>query len=168
MKKIIFIFIFLIILVGCSLSNTPTSKVEELLMKYQTLDKDIKDNINEVVDEENLTNDQKERYRSLIEKQYKNLVYEVKEEKYDGDNATVTVEIEVYDYKKAINNIANYYINKENYTLEEYNNEKLKALESVNEKVIYTIDFEVTKDSNSNWKLLNLDNETIKKILGMY
>ncbi len=168
MKKIIFIFIFLIILVGCSLSNTPTSKVEELLMKYQTLDKDIKDNINEVVDEENLTNDQKERYRSLIEKQYKNLVYEVKEEKYDGDNATVTVEIEVYDYKKAINNIANYYINQENYTLEEYNNEKLKALESVNEKVIYTIDFEVTKDSNSNWKLLNLDNETIKKILGMY
>ena len=168
MKKIIFIFIFLIILVGCSLSNTPTSKVEELLMKYQTLDKDIKDNINEVVDEENLTNDQKERYRSLIEKQYKNLVYEVKEEKYDGDNATVTVEIEVYDYKKAINNIANYYINQENYTLEEYNNEKLKALESINEKVIYTIDFEVTKDSNNNWKLFNLDNETIKKILGMY
>ena len=168
MKKIISIFIFLIILVGCSLSNTPTSKVEELLMKYQTLDKDIKDNINEVVEEESLTTKQKERYRSLIEKQYKNLTYEVKEEKYDGDSATITVEIEVYDYKKVINDIANYYIDQETYTVEEYNNSKLKALESVNEKIIYTIDFEVKKDSNGNWKLSSLDNVTIKKILGMY
>ena len=41
MKKIISIFIFLLLLVGCSLSNSPTSKVEDLLTKYQTLDKDI-------------------------------------------------------------------------------------------------------------------------------
>ena len=42
MKKIVSLFIFLLLLVGCSLSNSPTSKVEELLNKYQTLDSDIK------------------------------------------------------------------------------------------------------------------------------
>ena len=34
MKKIVSLFIFLLLLVGCSLSNSPTSKVEELLNKY--------------------------------------------------------------------------------------------------------------------------------------
>ena len=42
MKKILSLFIFLLLLVGCSLANSPTSKVEDLLTKYQTLDKDIK------------------------------------------------------------------------------------------------------------------------------
>ncbi|UKI27742.1 MAG: hypothetical protein L6V91_04015 [Bacilli bacterium] len=50
------------------MANTPTSKVEELLTKYQTLDKDIKTGIDEVIDEETLTSKQKDRYRSLIEK----------------------------------------------------------------------------------------------------
>ena len=34
MKKIVSLFIFLLLLVGCSLSNSPTSKVEELLNKF--------------------------------------------------------------------------------------------------------------------------------------
>ena len=45
MKKIISMFILLLLLVGCSLSNTPNSKVEELLSKYQMLDSDIKEGI---------------------------------------------------------------------------------------------------------------------------
>ena len=35
-------------------------------------------------------------------------------------------------------------------------------------KVKYTIDFEVKKDKNGNWKLSSLSNEAIKKIQGMY
>ena len=54
MKKIVSLFIFLLLLVGCSLSNSPTSKVEELLNKYQTLDSDIKSGIDDVLKEENL------------------------------------------------------------------------------------------------------------------
>ena len=34
----------------------------------------------------------------LLKKQYQNLSYKIKEETEDGDNATVEVEIEVYDY----------------------------------------------------------------------
>ena len=107
MKKIVSLFIFLLLLVGCSLSNSPTSKVEELLNKYQTLDSDIKSGIDDVLKEENLNTSQKERYRKVIEKQYRNLAYEVKDERIDGDTATITVEIEVIDYKKVVNEVNN-------------------------------------------------------------
>ncbi len=168
MKKIILVFTFLLILVGCSLSNSPTSKVEDLLTKYQTLDKDIIEGINNAVSEETLTSSQVERFRKIIEKQYKNLSYEVKDERYDGDSATITVEIEVLDYKKSINEVSSAYLQRDDYTVEEYNNAKLDSLEKVKDKVLYTIDFEVNKDANGNWHLASLSNETIKKILGMY
>ena len=116
MKKILSLFIFLLLLVGCSLSNSPTSKVEDLLTKYQMLDKDIKDGIEEVVNEETLTSNQKERYRKIIEKQYKNLTYQVEEEKIDGDTSTITTEIEVIDYKKAINEAISKFQGKTDYT----------------------------------------------------
>ena len=150
MKKIVSLFIFLLLLVGCSLSNSPTSKVEELLNKYQTLDSDIKSGIDDVLKEENLNDSQKERYRKVIEKQYRNLAYEVKDERIDGDTATITVEIEVIDYKKQVNDTNNYYQGKTDYTVEDYNNTKLDKLEKAKDKVKYTIDFEVKKDSNGN------------------
>ena len=168
MKKILSLFIFLLLLVGCSLANSPTSKVEDLLTKYQTLDKDIKTGIDEVINEETLTSEQKYRYRNLIEKQYKNLAYQIKDERIDGDTATITVEIEVIDYKKQVNDTNSYYQGKTDYTVEDYNNTKLDKLEKAKDKVKYTIDFEVKKDSNGNWKLSSLSNETIKKIQGMY
>lgn len=168
MKKIVSLFIFLLLLVGCSLSNSPTSKVEEFLNKYQTLDSDIKSGIDDILKEENLTDSQKERYRKVIEKQYRNLSYEIKNERIDGDTATITVEIEVMDYKKEVNDTNNYYQGIDNYTIEDYNNTKLDKLEKAKDKVKYTIDFEVKKDGNGNWKLSSLSNETIKKIQGMY
>ena len=168
MKKIISMFIFLVLLVGCSLSNTPTAQVEDLLSKYQMLDKDIKSGINTVVEEETLTDSQKERYRKLIEKQYKNLAYEIMEERIDGNTATITTQIDVIDYKKSINETNAMYQGRNDYTVEEYNNTKLDSLESTKETVTYTIDFIVIKDENGNWKLSSLDNDTIKKIQGMY
>ena len=76
--------------------------------------------------------------------------------------------IEVIDYKKQVNDTNNYYQGKTDYTVEDYNNTKLDKLEKAKDKVKYTIDFEVKKDSNGNWKLSSLSNETIKKIQGMY
>ena len=180
MKKIISIFIFLLLLVGCSLSNSPTSKVEDLLTKYQTLDKDIVNGItiwdipiiylgiNSIIEEENFTSIQKDRYKKIIEKQYKNLTYEIKNERIDGETASVTTEIEVIDYKKVVNEVNNKYQGNTDYTVQEYNNTKLDYLEKAKDKVTYTIDFEVKKDNDGNWKLASLSNETIKKIQGMY
>ncbi|MGM9875938.1 MAG: hypothetical protein ACI310_01775 [Bacilli bacterium] len=168
MKKIVSLFIFLLLLVGCSLSNSPTSRVEDLLNKYQTLDSDISSGINDVLKEENLNDTQKDRYRKVIEKQYKGLTYQIKDERIDGDTAIISTEIEVMDYKKVINETNSYYQSINDYTVEDYNNTKLDKLENAKDKVKYTIDFEVKKDKNGNWKLSSLSNEAIKKIQGMY
>ena len=168
MKKIVSLFIFLLLLVGCSLSNSPTSRVEDLLNKYQTLDSDISSGINDVLKEENLNDSQKDRYRKVIEKQYKGLTYQIKDERIDGDTAIISTEIEVMDYKKVINETNSYYQSINDYTVEDYNNTKLDKLEKATDKVKYTIDFEVKKDKNGNWKLSSLSNEAIKKIQGMY
>lgn len=168
MKKISILFISLLLLMGCELSNTPTSKVDDLMQKYQRLDSDIQNGIDNVIDDENLNQTQKERYKKLIEDQYKNLSYEIKNEKIDGDTAIITTEIEVLDYKKAINETTSIYSNKDDYSVEQYNNTKLDNLEKVKDKVTYTIEFEVKKDKDGNWNLSSLSNETIKKIQGMY
>lgn len=168
MKKIVSLFIFLLLLVGCSLSNSPTSRVEDLLNKYQTLDSDISSGINDILKEENLNESQKDRYRKVIEKQYRSLTYQIKDERIDGDTAIISTEIEVMDYKKVINETNSYYQSINDYTVEDYNDTKLDKLEKAKNKVKYTIDFEVRKDKNGNWKLSSLSNETIKKIQGMY
>ena len=106
MKKKIGLFLVLILLLsGCAMSNSPTSKVEDLFMKYQKVDEDIALGIDNVIDYQNLTESHKERYRKLLEDQYKNLSYEIKDELVDGDTATVLVEIEVIDYKRAISDL---------------------------------------------------------------
>ena len=164
-KKILLLVIFTFLLIGCSMSNTPTSKVEELLSKYQRLDNDISMGINSVLDEQNLTDIHKERYRKLLEDQYKNLSYEIKDEIIDGDTATVIVEIEVIDYKKAINDLT---FDSMLYTKDSFDEEKLDRLEEAKDKVTYTLELTLTKDTEGAWKLNALTNEQIKKIQGMY
>lgn len=164
-KKIFLLAMITILLIGCSMSNTPTSKVEELFSKYQRLDNDINNGINTVLDEQNLTDIHKERYRRLLEDQYRNLSYEIKNETIDGNTATVIVEIEVIDYKKTISDLT---FDSMIYTKESFDEEKLDRLEAAKDKVTYTLELTLTKDSEGTWKLDALTNEQIKKIQGMY
>ena len=152
-------------LVGCTMGNSPTSRVEDLFTKYQKLDEDISMGIDNVVNQQDLTEDHKKRYRKLLEQQYKNLSYEIKDELVDGDNATVLVEIEVLDYKKAISDLT---FDSDNYTKESYDEEKLGRLEKTQDKVKYTLEIKVKKDNDGNWKVESLTQEQIKKIQGMY
>ena len=147
------------------MSNTPTSKVEEVLMKYQRLDNDIKTAIDNVLDEQNFNDDHKERYRKLLENQYKNMTYEIKEERIDGNTATVITEIEVLDYKNAISDLT---FDSTIYTKESYDEEKLNRLENTSSKVTYTMELTLTKDEDDIWHLNALTNEQIKKIQGMF
>ena len=159
MKRfLLLVFLLSLSLFGCSLSNTPTSKVEELLMKYQKLDSDIKADIETVLSDDTLTLEQKNRYRALLEKQYKNMQYEVKEEMIDGDKAVVTVSIEVTDFKKVIKEVEGEYVDMDNYSIKEYNDTKLQRLEKTMDKVTYTLDIDVIKDENGNWYVDNLTN----------
>ena len=156
--KLFLLFLFFIFLFGCNLNNTPTSKVEERLSNYNMLDKRIDNDIDRGVqllfsyiqnnDVQNIDS-----YRKLVYKQYKNIVYEVKDEIIDGDSATITVEIEVLDFKKV---------------LEDNNKSLVELLENTKDKVTYTIDFYVIKDKEGNWILNEPDDITISKLLGLY
>lgn len=164
-KKLLLLAIPLLFLVGCAMDNTPTSKVEDLFTKYLTLDADIKSGIDSILDEQNLSDAQKGRYRNILEKQYKNLSYQIKEEKIDGDKATVTAEIEVVDFKKAISDLV---FDSTVYTKETFDEEKLNRLENAKDKVKYTLELTLTKNKDEEWQLDALTNEQIKKIQGMY
>lgn len=147
------------------MGNTPTSKVDELFMKYQRLDSDISNGIDSVLDEQNLTDDHRMRYRKLLENQYRNLSYNVKDEIIDGDNATVVTEIEVIDYRNSISDLT---FDSTIFTKDSFDELKLDRLEQAKDKVTYTIELNLTKDDEGKWKLNALTNEQIKKIQGMY
>ena len=145
MKNLILI-IFVFLVIGCGISNNPTSQVEDLLSKYQKLDSDTPIDYYDVgID----IND----YEELVRRQYSNLSYDVKDEVIDGDNASVKVEIEVMDYKSV---------------LDVGGDELVDNLRNVHDKVTYTIDFVVNKDSNGNWVVDELSDEVKKKLLGIY
>ena len=106
MKKFILIIISIIVIItGCSLSNNPNSKTEELLGKYQGLDDSIIISPSVLANDNNLNNDLEKKYSNIIKKQYQNMSYEIKDTKIDGNKAVVTTEIEVMNYKKVINNM---------------------------------------------------------------
>ena len=165
MKKKLWLLIIPFLLLACSMGNTPTSKVDELFMKYQRLDSDISNGIDSVLDEQNLTDDHRMRYRKLLENQYRNLSYNVKDEIIDGDNATVVTEIEVIDYRNSISDLT---FDSTVFTKDSFDELKLDRLENTKDKVTYTLELTLTKDSEGKWKLNALTNEQIKKIQGMY
>lgn len=169
MKKLLILFMAFVCLTGCGkLMNTPTKQVEELFSKYQSFDNDIKTELDTLLSKETFTESQKQEYRDIIKKQYKNLTYTIKDEKVDGNNAIVTTEIEVLDFKKIVNQLDDEYSTKADVTTNDYIDEKIKRLKNANDKIKYTLEIEVTKDENNNWKIVNLTDTDIKKIQGMY
>ena len=173
MKKYIWVLVLSILLVGCrSLSNVPTAKVEELLNKYQTLDEQIVNELNASLIDTNYTDEQKEKYKDIMKKQYNNLTYQIKEYKIDGNKATVTATITVKDFYRVLKDADVYYeANREEFLengnyISKFNDYRLELLEKAKEKVSYTIDFELTKENE--WKVNTLSNEIIDKISGVY
>lgn len=177
MKKIKLFAICLLLLLfatACGIGNTPTSTVERLFAKYNNADEDIVVELDDYINASELNDDQNKKYKNIYLKQFKDLKYEIKEEKVDGDTAVVTAQITVYDYYK-VENDANSYLesNKEEFmTNNEYDqglftDYKLKKLEDVTETVDYTIDFNLTKVEND-WVVNDLTNEQLEKIHGVY
>lgn len=145
------------------IANTPTSLVEEYLGKYQRLDDDINISYVQLSIDENIDNNYKERYKKLIEKQYKSLAYEVKDEEIDGDMSYVTVQIEVYDYKEILDRYE-----KNNYDdLGSYHKFILDEFEKQKDKITYTINFEVGKNDKDEWEVLELSLDDYEKLLGI-
>lgn len=177
MKKIILFLGTLLFVVGCdNLMNTPTKKVEEFLNKYQTMSNEVMEQLNYTLDENyTLTETQKEKYKNIMKKQYKDLIYTIKEETTDGDTSMVKVEIEVYDYKKALEKADDYLItNQDNFINEEgsVNNEmfmdyKISEIENQTERVKYTLELTLTKQEDI-WEMNEITEIDRQKIHGIY
>lgn len=178
MKKIIIFLTILFVLTGCDnkLLNTPTKKVEMFFQKYQSLDNDVLEQLDDVTNNEISFNDkQKEEYKELMKKHYQSLKYNIKDEIVDGDTATVTVEIEVTDYSKILED-ANNYLEKNKkeffdkngeYDETLFNEYRLDKLKKANESVKYTIDMTLTK-IDGKWVIDDVSNDTSDKIQGIY
>lgn len=180
-KKILFVFLGLFLLVGCTntMNNTPSDKVEEFLGKYQKMDDDVLTQLDVILDNDTeMDEGQKKDYRSLMEKQYQNLSYKIKDEKIEDDTATVDVEIEVYDYQTSITKSKEYYdTHKDEFTnddddddtgIKSYIDYKIKEMKNVTDKTTYTMTFNLTKDENDEWVVDDINDTDRQKLHGLY
>jgi len=176
MKKIfrtLVIALMLLSLTGCK--DSASMAVEKYLAKYNSLDNEVLADMQNIIDKENLSDENKALYQSIFEKQYTDLTYEIVEEEYDGDEATVDAKITVYDLYKVQNDATNYLANHP----EEFNEEKglydvikfmaykLNEMKMVTETVEYTIEFYVVKTSDG-WTVSSLSTSDLEKIHGIY
>ena len=178
MKKMVITFIMVLFLTGCGndLMNTPTKRVETMLNNYVTLDEKVLNDLEDIMKEETvMTQDQKGRYKDVLKHQYKNLAYKIKDETIDGDIATVEVELEVYDYRKIIDEAEEYLNNNQqeflgsdnNVDVSKFNDYKLDKLKNAKDKVTYTLDLTLKKVDDK-WVLDDLTDTEISKIHGLY
>ena len=180
MKKILLTFVLSISLLisGCGekMNNTPTKQVEIFFMNYQTLNQDVIEDLDNVLNTDNsMTADQKKKYKDIMKNHYKNLSYDIKDERIDGEVAIVTVEIEVYDYSKILSSIDVYVTENEkefldaenNYDQEKFMDYRLSELEKAKEKVKYTLDLTLTKVDDK-WQMDQLSSLDEDKVLGIY
>ena len=139
MKKFI-VALMVIFLSACTLGKavTPRQKVSEFLDKYKNQNTDVISQLDETIKTDITDQKQRDRYKTLMLNQYKNMEYEIKDEIIEDDNAVVEVEITVYDYASALKN-SNTYLNEH---LDEFKkdskqtiNEVEKATENVKEGV---------------------------------
>ena len=181
MKKIFYFLMLITLMTGCGcesskMLNTPTKRVEMFFANYQTLDEDVLTQLNDVIDEDaNMTDEQKEKYRDIMKKHYQNITYDVKDETINGDDATVTVEVEVTDYSKAMLEADTYLeehseeFNDEsgNYDKSKFYDYRLEQMKDVKDKVKYTLEITLTKIDDE-WIMDDITDIDEKKIHGVY
>jgi len=169
-------FLAIFLLSGCSMDNTPTKKVEHFLDNYRSLNDTVLSQMDEIVSTDNLmSDDQKATYKETLKRQYQDLTYTIKDETIDGDNATVTAEIEVYDYYKITQESDAYYNTnpKEfqdesgNLVQSKYIDYRIGKLKDASERIKYTIDFTLKK-VDKEWVLDDINDVTRQKIHGLY
>ena len=175
MKKILVMLISLVMVVGCSCSNDKAADaVEEYLNEYKGLSNNVLEDIDELVSNENLTDKGTETYKEVLKRQYRDLVYTIENEDYDGDTAMVTVKITVYDLYKAQKNASSYLNSHQDEFLTdgEYDNDlymdyKLEEMRDMNDTISYNIVFNVTK-TDGKWVVEQPSEEVLEKIHGVY
>ncbi len=174
MKKIFIVLCTLFICVGC-MTTKASDAVKEYLGKYNNHDSAILTELEEVIKEEKMTDEENEKYKDIMKKQYSDLKYEIVSEDYNGDEAIVKTKITVYDLYKAQKNAENYKTDHREefigdsgiYDSKLFLDYKLDEMKKISDRIEYTIDFKVNKKDNK-WVLKSLTTEDLEKIHGIY
>lgn len=176
MKKFLIAFL-LVILTGCSLNMnaSPKQKVEDYLDKYKNESSSVMDQLKDTIESAFDNDDYRDRYKTLMTNQYKEMKYKVTDEIIEDNTAVVEVEITVLDYGSAITKASDYFdTNKDEFTTDgkvnsdKYDDYRLSLMEKVKDTVDYKIEFNLTKDENGEWQIDNLSDDTIEKLHGIY
>lgn len=174
MKRIWALILLVIVLTGCG-NNTARGAAETFMKKYKTLDSEVLVDLENVINRENLTKEQEEKYRDILKKQYKDLSFDIIEEEYDDEVSYVTIKIEVYDLYKAQsdatiyleNNPQEFYTNDNVYDINKFIDYKLEKMKNTTNRINYTITLNVTKENNK-YVVSNPTDNDLKKIHGIY
>lgn len=172
--KIILISIFVIITSACNLIMSPSEKVDSMLKKYIRNDRSLMEELNYYIEQEDLNAEQKNKYASIIKKEYASIKYTILKEEIDDNKSTVEVYISVTDLFGASNDCEEYLVEhpKEFYTDNEYDKSKF-----LDYKLNYMKDYTKTKDytiyitlhkNGEIWEIDEMDSETLEKIHGIY
>lgn len=177
MKKITLVIMAILVslsLTGCMGAMTPSEKVENLMNRYIKNDPDIVTELDTYIKEQNLSDEQKERYKKIILNEYATIEYKIKNETIVEDDAKVEVDIIVKDLYKASKDAGDYLVDhvKEFYESDVYDenkfiNYKLEIMEKSESKKDYTIYIDLVK-KEGNWIIEEIDEETLEKIHGIY
>lgn len=170
MKKLICLISLLLFVTGCGKNmNTPIDEVEKFLGKYQSMESEVLAQLDSTISNDNsMSDEQKKDYRTLMEKQYQNLSYKIKDESINDIDGEVIVEIEVLNYINSINESRKYYSNHlDEFVDEDFTDYKIKQLKDVNDKVKYEIVFHLMKKGNK-WVIEDISDNDVKKIHGLY
>ncbi len=178
MKKLISLLLFtsIILLTSCTNTNlTAKDAVRSYFDSYITLDSTITEQLDDYVNNEELTPSQKEIYKEILKKQYSSLNYKITNETYEEDIAYITTKITVLDYLKVQNEASSYL--RQNY--QEFSNDegtydrskfldyKLDKMQSVTDTIEYEIEFKIVKEQNK-WHVTQLSKDDLQKIHGIY
>ncbi len=175
MKKFIAVLLTVLLLSGCGLTNTPTAKVKAFLNNYNNLSDDVVADLETKVEAENISDENKNVYKDVLRRQYKDMKYEIKDENIDGDKATVKVKITVYDLYKIDKDTVNYMNNNAGEFMDEngmyseniFNKYRIGEMLKTNNTVDYEVEFYLNK-INDEWVVETPDRIVLEKIHGLY
>lgn len=173
MRKIIILFIFIIILVGCSRKNVSLI-VSDYIDLYKNLDTRIMDELDKFIDCKDISLENKELYKNAIIRGYNNIDYEIVNETYKGEYAYVNVKLTVLDLYKSQKESLNYLNNNVNtfsddgvYKSSLFTNYKLKRMLDTDDKITYHAEFKLLNNGNK-WELVQPSEEVLEKLHGIY
>ena len=174
MKKIIVLLIMSFILLGCDIvddmDNTPTRRVESFLDAYQRLDSNVLNDLDNLIEDNRFTIEQRTAYKELMKDHYRNLRYEIRDETINGDRATVEVELEVTDFSRILSRQTNPndYLDEEgNFSARIFYDVQIALMREATGTVTYTITFYLTR-TDGTWVLDTPSEAIIQKIHGIF